>query len=45
MTPVTTSKFRREISKKYTDRCKLVGRVGPLVTELDKLSQFGEAKI
>ena len=41
----TSTKFRREVSKPYTVRCKEVGRVGPFYTELDKLSQHGEAKL
>lgn len=29
----------------YIDRCKTIGRLGPMLTELDKSSLFGEAII
>ena len=35
----------QEVSKRYADSCKNTGRIGPVFTELDKLSKFGEANL
>lgn len=35
--------FKKEVRKKYLERSKHVGRIGPPATELDLVSKFGEA--
>ena len=37
--------FQQSVEQDYKDRCKAIGRIGPLTTELDKLTIFGQAKI